>query len=172
MLFRSATVPDPAQREALTKAETEIARLKIQVERQNSNAVVEAKKNQEALAAAQAEVQRLTEEVGALRTAAPIGGADPKVLAEALDEIARLEAQVERQGASAVAREKRHQDIMDAGRAEAQRLASELHALKNAPRPPATDGRSQALPSRIASIWRPTSAMSAMPSTFFTRPLA
>ncbi|MCD6074449.1 MAG: hypothetical protein K0Q70_1332, partial [Rhodospirillales bacterium] len=127
---------DPAHREALTKAETEVARLKIQVERQNSNAVAEAKKHQDAVAQAQAEVARLIDEVQKLRTAVPTGGsADAEALIKAETEIARLQKQVEQQGASNVAREKRHQDSMDRAQAEVDRLTGELNQLKNAPRP-------------------------------------
>jgi methyl-accepting chemotaxis protein/HAMP domain-containing protein len=129
---------DPSQREALTKAETEIARLKIQVERQNSNAVAEGKKHQDAIAQAQGEVARLIDEVHKLRTAVPAGGADAEALVKAEAEIARLQKQVEQQGASNVAREKRHQESMDRAQAEIDRLSGELNQLRNAPPQPSS----------------------------------
>jgi len=149
---------DPAQREALTKAETEVARLKIQVERQNSNAVADAKKHQDALAQARNEVARLSDELQKLKTAAPDGGAEAEALVKAGTQIARLQKQIEQQGATDAEREKRHQDAMDRANAEVDRLTAELDALKNAPKPdpaPAADkATSEALSQARSEIAR------------------
>jgi len=112
---------DPATQEALTKAEAEIARLKIQAEHQSTNAIADTKKHQAAIAQAQSEIHRLIDEIQALRTAQGGGSA----LAEAEAEIARLKEQVERQGASNVAREMRHQNSIDQAEAEIARLRNE-----------------------------------------------
>lgn len=162
----ASAAPDPAQRDAIVKAETEVARLKILVERQNANAVAEAKKHQDALNQAQAEIQRLSDELQAAKTATPAPADNPaqrETLAKAEAEVKRLTDEVQKLRArpprsppppltpAHAEAEKKLRDQLEAARTEIAKLKNDQVRDHNVARKAAGDALS-AYEARIAQI--------------------